>query len=113
MKCKINTSEGEQEDLFGGFSESTEMKTKGYVSALKEAVSFTITWKDLFDNIICIVTDGESLNIGEHNSLWKVFQDERSYSTSNPTLPLIKIWCGAHMSDLAYGSVKNSKRSNY
>ena len=105
VKCKINTSEGEQEDLFLGFSGSTERKTKRYVSAVKEAVSFTITWKDLFDNITCIVTDGESLNFGEHNSLWKVLQDERSYSTSNPTLPLIKIWCAAHRSDLAFGKV--------
>ena len=108
VKCKIITSEGEQEDLFLGFSESTERKTKGYVSAVKEAVSFTITWKDLFDNITCIVTDGESLNIGEHNSLWKVLQDERSYSTSNPTLPLIKIWCAAHRSDLAFGKVSKT-----
>ena len=81
VKCQIITS---------SFSESTERKTKGYVSAVKEAVSFTITWKDLFDNITCIVTDGKSLNIGEHNSFWKVLQDERSYSTSNPTLPFIK-----------------------
>ena len=101
VKSKIITSEDEQEDLFLGFSESTERKSR-------KQYLFTITWKELFDSITCIVTDGESLNNGEHNSLWKTLQDERSDSTSNPTLPLMKIWCAVYRSDLAFGKVSKT-----
>ena len=52
-------------------------------------------------------TDGESLNCGERNDLWKKLEEEKICHDSSHS-PLIKIWCAAHISNLAYKDVSKS-----
>ena len=52
-----------------------------------------------------IVTDGKSLNSGECSGLWRKLEQEKSLQDSSP---LLKIWCAAHRSNLAYKDVSKS-----
>ena len=54
-----------------------------------------------------IVTDGESLNTGDRNGLWKKFKEEKSANDPNHG-PLLKIWRAAHRSNLAYKDIAKS-----
>jgi len=65
-----------------------------------------VPWKDLFAKTCCVVTDGENANTGNRNSLWASLDAQRQQMGDK--LPLIKIWCGAHRSDLAFGSVSKT-----
>ena len=53
------------------------------------------------NKVTSIVTDGESANTGQHHSLWTYLTDERCKGDT-PALPLVKIWCAVHRSQLAY-----------
>ena len=54
-----------------------------------------------------IVTDGESLNSGDRKGLWKKLEEEKALHDSSHG-PLLKVWCAAHRSNLAYKDVSNS-----
>ena len=42
-----------------------------------------------------IVTDGENLNSGDRNGLWKKMEEEKNFHDSNHS-PLLKIYCILH-----------------
>ena len=64
-------------------------------------------WNDLMKVTSSIVTDGESLNSGDRNGLWKKLEEEKALHDSSHG-PLLKVWCAAHRSNLAYKDVSNS-----
>ena len=79
----------------------------GYVQCIQHATKPVQPWNDLMKVTSSIVTDGESLNSGERNGLWKKLEEEKSFHDSSHG-PLIKIWCAAHRSNLPYKDVSKS-----
>jgi len=73
--------------------------------SVQKATKAIQPWKDLIKMTSSIVTDGESLNSGERSGLWKKLEQEKSLHDSSP---LLKIWCAAHRSNLAYKDVSKS-----
>jgi hypothetical protein len=99
-KC-VSTS-GDPKTVYLGFSESEERGNVGLHCALQAGASKCgIPWTTLFAKTTSIVTDGASENTGEYHSLWKRLSEER-ISGKEHSLPLIKIWCGVHRSQLAF-----------
>ena len=43
-----------------------------------------------------LVIDGTSVNTGNNNGVWKIFQDYRLEKLSEPVAPLFTILCCAH-----------------
>ena len=72
-----------------------------YVQCIHEASKAILPWNDLFRITSSVVNDGESLNSDDHNGLWKKLEEETSDGDPNHG-PLLKIWCAAHRSNLAY-----------
>jgi len=91
---KYVTTGGELKTVYLGFSESDERGSAGLYSA-------GVSWQDVFNKATSIVTDGESANTGQHYSLSTYLTDERCKGDT-PALPLVKIWCAVHRSQLAY-----------
>ena len=58
----------------------------------------------MITGVSSIVTDGESLNSGDRNGLWKKLDEEKSANDPHHG-PLLKIWCAAHIICLRYSFV--------
>ena len=108
VSCKRNIRffpvEGDLINRFLGFCEPVERGVTGYIQCIQEAIKAVQSWNDLMKVVSSIVTDGESLNSGERNGLWK--KEKALHDSSHG--PLLKIWCAAHRSNLAYKDVSNS-----
>ena len=104
---QVVTSQGDLIHRFLGFSEPLQHRIAGYVQCIHEASKAILPWNDLIKITSSIVTDGESLNSGDRNGLWKKLEGEKSTSDPNHG-PLLKIWCAAHRSNLAYKDVVKS-----
>jgi len=97
-------------DFFLGVAEQEPRGAVGILNAVKHALSTTFG-KDglkLLLHVSSIVTDGASINIGHKNGLWSLFEAERysqQTAMSRPVLPLAKVWCAVHRSQLAWLSV--------
>jgi len=76
-----------------------------YNESVQKATKTIQPWKDLMKVTSSIVTDGESLNLDECSGLWRKLEQEKSLHDSSP---LLKIWCAAHRSNLAYKDVSKS-----
>jgi len=101
VMAKVVSNTGETKTYYLGFSESDSRGAKGLYHAVQEGASLSgISWDELFSKTSSVVTDGENTNTGAQNSLWKCLEDERVKSSSQ--LPLLKIWCAVHRSQLAY-----------
>ena len=50
---------------------------------------------------------GEGLNSGDRNGLWKKLEEEK-FANGSDHGPLLKVWCVAHRSNLAYKDVARS-----
>ena len=61
--------------------------------------------EEIFKNPSSNVTDGTSLNSGDKNGLWELF-DKRE-ERSNSEVPLLKTWCAAHRTNLAWKITTN------
>jgi len=63
-------------------------------------------------NISPIVTDGANVNIGTKGELWDLIENKwrttASMSNISSNIPLQKIWCAAHRSNLAWKDTSNS-----
>jgi len=102
VMAKYITTSGEPKTVYLGFSQSEETGSSGLFGAVKEAVSKCgVPWEDVFCKVTSIVTDGESANTGHRHSLWTHLSNERC-NGDTPALPLVKIWCAVHRSQLAY-----------
>lgn len=71
------------------------------MEALKKAVDDP---KLILNKVTSLCTDGTNVNTGETNSLWALMDKELKSSG----IPLIKIWCAVHRSELAW---KNTART--
>jgi len=102
VMAKCITTNGDEKTVYLGFSESEERGSKALYRALQTAAAMCgVPWNTLFSLTSSIVTDGASENTGTHHSLWKHLSDEREGSEVRD-LPLLKILCGVHRSQLAF-----------
>ena len=102
--AKIVNKDGKPELLFLGLDEPKARGTPGYVQAVKDAVNLTSSWPDVARKMTSIVTDGTNLNTGDKNSLWaSLTLEHEAYG-----LPLFKVWCIAHRTDLAWQAVSDN-----
>jgi len=66
---------GELVHWFLGFCEPVERGMTGYVQCIVEASKAVLSWRELM-KVASVVTDGESLNSGDHNGLWRKLEEE-------------------------------------
>ena len=87
-----------------GLDEPNARGTQGYVQAVKDAVNLTSSWPDVARKMTSIVTDSTNLNTGDKNNLWaSLTLEHEAYG-----LPLFKVWCIAHRTDLAWKAVSDN-----
>jgi hypothetical protein len=118
VMAKVVTQSGCQEQYFLGASEPRIRGAKGVLGAVEDACIKTVgkpTANHIFRNASSIVTDGASVNTGEKEGFWTLFEAKRNESEdnlnqdiSNSSIPLLKIWCGVHRSNLAWKSARTS-----
>lgn len=99
--AKIINDQGELETLFLGVAEQTERGALGLLATIKKIVGVhgEHFWKTVLKKMSSFVTDGASVNIGEHKGLWRLIDIEAEGCGANQHI--MKIWCAAHRSDLA------------
>jgi hypothetical protein len=103
--CKIVHENGDEKTVFVGFHSPEERGVTGYVDAVKKSVQqLSVEWEEFFPKVSSIVTDGESLNRGP---FWRALQEMREQDP-NSNIPLMKIWCSAHRSQLAFSDMSKS-----
>ncbi|CAB3995665.1 Hypothetical predicted protein [Paramuricea clavata] len=73
---------------------------KGHLETLKEGATDTIGLKKVLTISNHMTMDGENKNVGEHNGLWKLIDDERT--KEEVTFQMLKSVCAVHSSALAY-----------
>lgn len=103
VMAKIINLDGSSELIFIGIAQQTERKAIGLKNATMKAIETIIVDKnkgDFLRKVSSICTDGTNVNIGEKNSLWVLLDDEMEKIESE--IPLIKIWCAVHRSELAW-----------
>lgn len=110
---KIVSKAGEKKLLFLGMSEQDESGAKGLCKATLRAMADIFSSEFLFSTILpkvsSICTDGTNVNTGEKGGLWYYLEQEIAKTKSN--IPVIKIWCVAHRSNLAFDDLsKNNKK---
>lgn len=104
---KLINKDGSSELVFFGIGEQTERYATGLMAAVKEALKFAVEDpKIILRKVSSVVTDGTNMNIGEKNGLWALLEKEIKLAGSD--IPLLKVWCAAHRSELAWKSVSKS-----
>lgn len=108
--AKIITSAGVPELLFLGVNEQVERLANGLFKTALGAIEKQFGRDFLYDVILkkvsSICTDGTNVNSGEHGGLWALLEEEISKNGSE--IPLLKIWCAAHRSDLAFNDLSTA-----
>jgi len=102
VMAKVVSKTGEDETVFLGAAEPDIIGAQGHFNAVKTACKNTVgepTTEYIFQNMSSIVTDGASVNTGERNGLWALFDSIDS------EIPKLKIWCAVHRTQLAWKSV--------
>lgn len=99
--AKIINAEGNLETLFIGVGEQEEKGAKGLYVTIEKIINKheNHLWDQLLKKMSSFVTDGASINVGEHKGLWRLV-DDAAYA-AGAQQPILKIWCAAHRSDLA------------
>lgn len=99
--AKIINKEGNLETIFLGIEEQTQRGAKGLHAAIKSVINRhgTDFYSKVLNKVSSFVTDGASVNVGEHKGLWRLIDDDAR--EMGITQSIIKIWCAAHRSDLA------------
>lgn len=107
VMAKLMYIDGSSELVFLGIGEQTERYSTGLMGAVMEAIKATVHDIDIiFRKVSSVVTDGTAMNTGEKNGLWTLIEAKTKKVGSK--IPLIKIWCAAHRSELAWKSVSNT-----
>ena len=80
------------------------------VSILSKIHGLQLRLKWILQEVSSIVTDGTNMNSGERDGLWVLLEKLRQQQVpeKESIVPLIKIWCAAHHSNLAWKSVTNT-----
>lgn len=110
---KIVNKFGVAEDVFLGAAKPEERGAISVLNAVKKALVTTFGNRGLklLQRISSVVTDGASINIGEKYGFWKLLESElKSFqSAESPrSIPLLKVWCAVHRSQLAWHSVSET-----
>lgn len=105
---KVINKFGKEEQFFLGAGEVCKRGAVGILESIETACINILgieVSEYIFKNM-SIVTDGASVNIGERGGLWTLFQQKwRSLCEQN--VPLIKIWCAAHRSNLVWKDARH------
>lgn len=88
---------GFSELVFMGIGEQKKRDLLAVTEALK---AIDVDPKLIFRKVSSVCSDGTNVNSGEKNSQW-VFLD-KEIKEDGSKIPLIKIWCAAHRSELAW-----------
>lgn len=106
--AKIINKEGGLETLFFGAGEQIERGAQGLHSAIKSVIEKhgIGLYTNVLKKMSSFVTDGASVNIGEHKGLWRLIDDDAR--NAGATQPIIKIWCAAHRADLVVKDLNKS-----
>lgn len=108
--AKIVTSVGNTELIFMGMKEQVERYAIGLLNTALGAMEDRFGHDFLYDVILkkvsSICTDGPNVNSGESGGMWAFLEQKMSENESE--IPLIKIWCVAHRSDLVFEDLTNT-----
>lgn len=99
--AKTINKAGKLETIFLGVGEQTERGAKGLHAIIKSTINQNgdNLYVKVLQKMSSFVTDGANVNIGEHNGLWRLIDnDAKAHGAGQP---ILKIWCAAHRSDLA------------
>ena len=102
VMAHIVTESGD-ELIFLGFNEPPERGAGGSLKAIKVVVEQTLSWDAIFNKTSSLASDGENKHAGIKIGLCAKLDMIRRNSGSQ--LPLLKLWCACHKSDLAWVSV--------
>ena len=100
LLLKIIDGDGREDTRFLGIGHVSEGGAKGHLFAIKEGIKDTVDFKFILSLINHISTDGENKNVGRHNGLWKLLNDE--HDALKIENPLLKSVCAVHASALAF-----------
>ena len=92
---KIIDKHGEAHTKFTIIGEVTHPGAAGHLKALKQGANDTVGLTGSLRAITHLSTDGENKNVGSHNGLWKLIEDEHLQKCPNEK-PLLKSVCTAH-----------------
>ena len=106
VMAHIVEKNGNDKLIFLGFSEPPERGARGSLMAIQAAVNQTLDWDTVFGKVSSLASDGENKNTGVKNGLWSKLDEMRKESSTE--LPLLKLWCACHRSNLAWISVTKS-----
>lgn len=105
---KLVDTNGNYKTLFLGVGQQTERGAAGLHKTIQETLDKhgAGCYIKCLRKMSSIVTDGASINIGEHNGLWRLIDDDakRNGAAQN----ILKIWCAAHRSDLTVKDLNKS-----
>lgn len=105
---KLINSDGSPELVFLGVGEQKERGAKGLMAAVDDALRTVVGDPDtIYRKMSSICTDGANINVGEKNSLWTLLT--KRCNAAGSKIPLLKLWCAAHRSELAW---KKASKSN-
>lgn len=103
---KIVNPKGELELLFLGVGEQKKQGAAGLLDAVLSAIEDNFNRETLITvlkKMSSVCTDGARINTGEGSGLW--MRLEKEMLDVGSTIPLVKLWCGAHRSDVAWGDL--------
>lgn len=102
---------GEEKLYFIGATEIVKRGAEGICDAIKTACINSVeneNFEVILRKISFLVTNVASSNIGEKNGLWTLLKKSKQNASENEIVcPLIRLWCAAHSSNLAWKSVSN------
>lgn len=109
--ASITNTDGGSENIFLGMDEQVESGAAGLLKTALRAIennfSENFMYQHILNKVSSICTDGANVNKGEKKGLWKLLDDEIKIKT-NSRIPLIKIWCSVHRSDLVFNDLTKS-----
>jgi len=102
---------GVEEQYFLGAKQVEQRGAEGILDAIETAcinnVDHDVT-EYIFKNISSIVTDGAAVNIGSKGGIWILVENKWRNNSNKSNVPLIKIWCAVHRSNLAWKDVSST-----
>ncbi|KAL5235556.1 hypothetical protein ACI65C_002966 [Semiaphis heraclei] len=108
---KTVSLKGVEEQYFLGAGQVEQRGAEGILDAIETAcinnVGHDVT-EYIFKNISSIVTDGAAVNIGSKGGLWTLVENKWRNNSNKSNVPLVKIWCAVHRSNLAWKDVSST-----
>ncbi|KAL4122559.1 hypothetical protein QTP88_014865 [Uroleucon formosanum] len=108
---KTVSLKGVEEQYFLGAGQVEQRGAEGILDAVETACINNVghdVSEYIFKNISSIVTDGAAVNIGSEGGLWTLVENKWRNNSNKSNVPLIKIWCAVHWSNLAWKDVNST-----